>query len=305
MDARDRLPLRCVTACRRHPTIPFMTRLAFSTNAFKKNTLDEAVRAIAQIGYRGVEIMADVPHAYPKTMDAAKRTALRQLLDDLGLMVSNVNAFTLFAQGDTYHPTWIEDEPALREARIEHTLGAIELAGQLGSKTLSLQPGGPLIGTTISRAVAGERFAAGLERVLPVAREHGIILAVEPEPGLFIETAQEYLAFKNEFFKAEPLIRMNCDVGHLFCVGEDPAAVIRAMPQQIAHVHLEDIGANRVHQHLTPGKGAIDFPAIFAALDHIGYNGWATVELYPYETTAAGVAKLAWEHLRPIVHAQA
>ncbi|MGH7215516.1 MAG: TIM barrel protein, partial [Tepidisphaeraceae bacterium] len=49
--------------------------------------------------------------------------------------------------------------------------------------------------------------------------------------------------------------------------------------------------------HLTPGKGVIDFAAVFAALSDIGYSGWATVELYPYETTAVGVAKLAWEHL--------
>jgi sugar phosphate isomerase/epimerase len=134
------------------------------------------------------------------------------------------------------------------------------MANQLGAKTLSLQPGGPLIGTTISRKLAGERFADGLNRVIPLAERHGIILAIEPEPGLFIETSQEYLDFKNESSKTTRPFRMNCDVGHLFCVGEDPAAVIRAMPEQIAHVHLEDIGANRVHQHLTPGKGRHRLP---------------------------------------------
>jgi sugar phosphate isomerase/epimerase len=72
------------------------------------------------------------------------------------------------------------------------------------------------------------------------------------------------------------------------------------MPDHVAHVHLEDIGDNRVHQHLTPGKGAIDFASVFAALDAIAYTGWVTVELYPYETTAAGVAKLAYDHLRPL-----
>ena len=166
---------------------------------------------------------------------------------------------------------------------------------------MSLQPGGPTIGTSISRELAGERFADGLRQVLPVAQQHGLVLAIEPEPGLFIETAQEYLDFKNRYFADEPLIKMNCDVGHLYCVGEDPAAVIREMPEQVAHVHLEDIGANRVHQHLTPGKGAIDFRSIFDALETIQYTGWVTVELYPYETTAAGVAKLAYEHLRPMI----
>jgi sugar phosphate isomerase/epimerase len=275
-----------------------MVRLAFSTNAFKKNTLTEAVDAIAAIGYTGVELMADVPHAHPKSFAADQRLALHHQLRQLNVSVSNVNGFTHFAKGDTYHPTWIEDNAEKRQIRIDHTIGCVELAGEFGAKTLSLQPGGPTIGTTITRPIAGQRFAEGLRQVLPTAHNHNVILAVEPEPGLFIETAAEYLAFKNEFFYDQPLVQMNCDVGHLFCVGDDPAEVIRELPTHIAHVHLEDIGANRVHQHLTPGKGVIDFNSIFSALTDIAYNGWVTVELYPYETSAAGVAKLAWEHLQ-------
>jgi sugar phosphate isomerase/epimerase len=128
-----------------------------------------------------------------------------------------------------------------------------------------------------------------------------VILAVEPEPGLFIQTASEYLDFKNTYFRNEPAIQMNCDCGHLFCCGEDPAKVIREHPEHISHIHIEDIGKNRVHQHLTPGKGAMNFPAIFEAVEKVGYKRPVTVELYPYETTAAGVAKLAYDHLKPMV----
>ncbi len=263
--------------------------------------MTEAIESIASIGYRGVEIMADVPHAFPATFGASQRRELRDLLQSHGLSVSNVNAFTLFARGDTYHPTWIEDDPKLREVRIDHTISCIELAAELGAKTVSLQPGGPLIGSTLSRTDAGTRFADGLGEILGVARERNVILAIEPEPGLFIESSQEYLEFKTRFFRDEPLVRMNCDLGHLFCVGEDPATVIRSMPEQIVHLHLEDIGKNRVHQHLTPGKGAIDFASVFAALRDVGYTGWVTVELYPYESTAAGVAKLAWDFLNRLL----
>jgi sugar phosphate isomerase/epimerase len=276
-------------------------RLAFSTNAFKKNTLPEAIAAIAAAGYDGVELMADVPHAYPPGFSPEQRRAVREQLSSLELSVSNINAFTLFARGDTYHPTWIEDDPALRQIRIRHTLDCITLAAEFDARTLSLQPGGPMIGTTLTRAEAGRRFADGLRQVLEPARRQHITLAIEPEPGLFIQTSGEYLDFRNEFFPDDPLIRMNCDVGHLFCVGEDPAEVIRKMPAHVAHVHLEDIGKNRVHQHLTPGKGVIDFDSIFAALKEIQYSGWITVELYPYETTAAGVARMAWEHLSPLM----
>jgi protein FrlC len=281
--------------------MPLMRPLAFSSNAFKKNTLAEAITSIADAGYTGVELMADVPHAHPLKFLADDRAAIKLLLARRGLAVSNVNAFTHFADGDTYHPTWIDPDPYRRGIRIEHTKRAVELAAEFRAGTVSLQPGGPTIGMPMSRAQAGQLFADGLAEVIPVAKKNGIVLAIEPEPGLFIETAAEYAAFKSEFFAAEPAIAMNCDVGHLFCVDDDPAAVIRDQPSQIAHVHLEDIGANRVHQHLTPGRGVIDFPAIFAALAAIKYSGWVTVELYPYETTAAGVAVRAFEHLRPML----
>ncbi len=274
-----------------------MRPLAFSSNAFKRNTLDEAIDAIGAIGYRGVELMADLHHAWPPTFDAARRRDTAKQLADRGMIVSNVNAFTCFVHGDTYHPTWIESDPKQVQLRVDHTIRSLELAHEFGVNTLSIQPGGPTIGKTLTRDQAEERFAESLAKCISAARAGGVIIGIEPEPGLLIQTAQEYLDFKTRYFPDEPLIKMNCDIGHLFCVGDDPASVIRTMPQHVAHVHLEDIGANHVHQHLTPGKGVIDFRAIFDALDAIDYTGWTTVELYPYETTAAGVAEAAWKHL--------
>lgn len=278
-----------------------MMRVAFSTNAFKKNSLEEAIDSIAAAGYSGVELMADVPHAYPPSLDSAARMAIKHRIQGLGMSISNINAFTLFALGDTYHPTWIEDDERKLELRIEHTMACMELAGEMDCRTVSVQPGGPMIGTSIDRETAERRFADGLERLIPLAERLGLILAIEPEPGLLIETAREYLGFKSKYFPEDSSIHMNCDIGHLFCVGEDPAEVIRSLPGEVVHVHLEDIGANRVHQHLAPGKGAIDFRSVFAALREIRYGGWLTVELYPYETTAAEVAKRAFEYLRPIL----
>lgn len=270
-------------------------RLAFSTNAFKKTTLENAIEAIAGIGYPGVEIMADVPHAYPPDMPAGRIEGVRGQIAALGLQVSNVNAFTLFAKGDTYHPTWIEDDPKLLRERIEHTQNSIRMTAALGGKTISLQPGGPQGG--LDRETALERYVRGLEECLPLAQELGITLMVEPEPGLLIQHSRECVEFLERV--NHPRLRMNCDLGHFYCVGEDPAKVLRDCAGWIAHVHLEDIKENRVHQHHIPGEGAMEWAGIFAALREIHYGGWITVELYPYETTAADAAKRAWDFLQP------
>ena len=55
-------------------------KLAFSTNAYLKFPFAEAVRRLAAIGYAGVEIMADVPHAWPAYLLPEQKQAIRDAL---------------------------------------------------------------------------------------------------------------------------------------------------------------------------------------------------------------------------------
>ncbi|MBM4019554.1 MAG: sugar phosphate isomerase/epimerase [Planctomycetes bacterium] len=269
-------------------------KLAFSTNAFKQVSLEESLRQIAACGYAGVEIMADVPHAYPPHVDARRRKAVLDLCRELRLTITNLNAFTLFAQGDTWHPSWIEPEAALRERRCEHTLAAIRLARDLGSPGISLEPGGPLP-ACMDRAAAMDLYRQGLRRMLPEAQQCGVNLLVEPEPGLLIERPEEFEELLAGL--SHPRLALNFDIGHFYCVGVDPAGAARRLAAHIRHVHLEDIAPSREHRHLVPGRGAIDFPAVLAALADAGYDGWVTVELYPYEAQAREVAEEALKYL--------
>src|SRR3954451_3735603 len=67
-------------------------KLAFSTNAYTRFPLIEALRGIHEAGFRGVEILADVPHAWPDAIDDRMVGEIAQTLEHLGLEVSNVNA---------------------------------------------------------------------------------------------------------------------------------------------------------------------------------------------------------------------
>src|SRR6476620_3231107 len=71
--------------------------LAFSTNAYLNYSFAEAVRRIAAIGYRGVEVMADVPHAWPAYLLPEQKQSLRDALAENHLAISNVNSFMMHA----------------------------------------------------------------------------------------------------------------------------------------------------------------------------------------------------------------
>lgn len=269
-------------------------QFAFSSNAFVRSTLAETIRTLGRIGYKGIEIMADVPHAYPTSFSERDIEQTRALLAENGLEISNVNAFMHNADGDTYHPSWIEPDPAERARRIDYTLRCIDLAAALGAKTISTEPGGPLEG--ISRAQGFAWFREGLRAVEERAREKNIMVLIEPEPGLLIEKSAQFVEMYGQL--APQVFGLNFDIGHFFCVGEDPVHLVSELKDCIRHFHLEDIASTRKHHHLLLGRGAIDIPDILTAIEEIGFPGFVTVELYTYQEKAEAAAIESFEYLQ-------
>lgn len=274
-------------------------KLAFSTNAFKKYTLYDAIHVISKLGYDGVEILCDIPHAYPETLSEKKITKIQNLLNKEEISISNLNAFTLFALGDLYHPSWIEPDFKKRNLRINHTVNCIRMAKKLGAKNISTEPGGPVDSGTLNRDHLYQVFVDSLKMVLPVAEEEGIKILIEPEPKLLIENSEEFVNIVRMI--DSPLIKLNFDIGHFFCVGEEPSRVIYKLSEYIEHFHIEDISKERIHNHLQLGEGVIDFRSIFKTIHDIGYNGFVTVELYPYQDCPEYVAKQSLEFLTGLI----
>ena len=267
-------------------------KFAYSTNAFKHFTLEKAIELIKGIGFAGVEIMADRPHLYPPDYEPSRLSALKSLLDSSGLQVSNLNTFTLEAIGDMHHPSWIEKDEALRRIRIQHTKDCLKLAKELGCPNISIQPGGRV--EHLSREESMRVFLEGLNEVIPVARSYGVKILVEPEPNLLMENAGQFREFIQQVDQS--IIGLNCDVGHFYCAGEEPAAVIKEFKDCIHHVHIEDI-KDRIHDHKICGQGDMDFQSIFNTLRDIKYAGFISLELYPYQDTPVEAGRASLQFL--------
>jgi sugar phosphate isomerase/epimerase len=134
-----------------------------------------------------------------------------------------------------------------------------------------------------------------LTEALHHAEEVGVPLLVEPEPGLLIENAAQFLELARRI--DSPMFGLNFDIGHFFCVGEPLPETIKRLSSLTMHYHIEDIAASRVHEHLIPGRGAIDFPPVLEAIAKTGYDGWLTVELYPYLEDPDEAGREAHNHL--------
>lgn len=274
-------------------------RFAYSTNAYTKWPLDRAIEDVKAQGFDGVEILGDLPHAFPGKADAA---AIASKLRSTGLGVSNLNANTTLGldpggrDPEGFWPSLIDPDPAARARKIACVIEAVDLARAIGAPNLSIASGRKP--KELGRGAAERLLLDSLEQVLARAeRKPAVRIGIEYEPGFFIGDARSLLAIFSEL--DHPLLGANLDLGHAECVKEDLAETIASIGPRIWNLHVEDI-RQRVHDHLVPGLGDIDFRKVRRALDRAKYGGYVTLELYPYKDDPGGAGRQGLEHLRPV-----
>src|SRR2546430_12265586 len=145
-------------------------KLAFSTNAYTRFGLLDAIRGIKATGFSGVEILADVPHAYPDAIDDTLIRSVCKTLDETGLAVSNINANCSFgywkdAPPEPYfEPSLISPNPKHRADRVRLILKTLEFPKDIGARNISITSGRCLGGMPPERAA--EQVKESIEAIL-------------------------------------------------------------------------------------------------------------------------------------------
>jgi hydroxypyruvate isomerase len=130
-------------------------------------------------------------------------------------------------------------------------------------------------------------FIANLERAAALAGEKNITLLIEPinprdRPDYFlnrVEHAADIIAKVGR-----PNVRIQFDFYHVQIVGGD---LIRRLEKHLSVIgHVQIAGVPLRHE---PNEGEVNYPAVFAALDHLGYSGWIGCEYRPRGRTEEGL----------------
>ena len=197
-------------------------KLAFSTNAYTRFPLVEAMRGIKSAGFAGVEILADVPHAYPRQITPQLTSEVCRTLEALSLQVSNINCNCSFgywkdAPPEAYfEPSLISPNPRHRADRTEMILRTLQFAKDVGAANISITSGRMLGG--MPPESAARQFAESIRPILDRADQLGIDVGVECEPGLFLEYVDELVDWITRL--GHPRLGANLDVGHCQVIGE-------------------------------------------------------------------------------------
>ena len=277
-------------------------KLAFSTNAYtKQHSLIEALECIKRAGYAGAEILADVPHAYPLSMDDALTAQVQQTLERLSLSVSNINCNCSFgywkdAPPEPYfEPSLISPNPKHRADRIAMIQRSLQFARDIGARNISITSGRMLPGMPPDKSA--RQFAESIKPLLDHADRLGVDVGIECEPGLFLEYVAELREWINRLNHAR--LGANLDIGHSQVIGETIPYEIEMLRGRIWNMHVEDI-PGRKHYHLIPGEGTLDWHSFKSALDRVAYDRFLTVELYTHTENPQEAAEKSFQFLSAV-----
>ncbi len=166
-------------------------------------------------------------------------------------------------------------DPAVVEKSLDGMRTSLRNAKLWGATTVLLVPA--VVTADVSYAQAWERSQRAIKTLIPLAKELGVIIAIEEVWNKFLQSPLEFARYIDEF--DSPCIRAYFDVGNVAINGY-PQDWIRTLGSRIVKLHIKDFRfRSRLAEFVPLREGDIDWHAIHRALSEINFTGTATVEL--------------------------
>ncbi|MGD8499230.1 MAG: sugar phosphate isomerase/epimerase family protein [Phycisphaerales bacterium] len=160
---------------------------------------------------------------------------------------------------------------------IEKGLAAMEMALRsakaLGADTVLLVPA--IVTEKVGYGDAYKRSQEHIRKLLPLAGQLGVVIAVENVWNKFLLSPLEFARYVDEF--ESPWLKAYFDVGNVIIYGY-AQDWIRTLGKRIVKIHLKDF-KRKGYQWTNLLDGDVNWRQVRLALDEIEYDGFLTPEL--------------------------
>ncbi|MDX2248341.1 MAG: sugar phosphate isomerase/epimerase family protein [Bacteroidia bacterium] len=174
-----------------------------------------------------------------------------------------------------------DPDPAVRAQCVESMKTALRDCKAYGGTTVLLVPA--VVNQKISYADAYQRSQEEIRKILPVAEETGVKIALENVWNNFLLSPMEAARYIDEF--NNPIIGWYFDVGNIVRYGW-PEHWIKTLGHRIMKIDVKEYSREKErNQGIWEGfkveltEGDCNWPAVNQALREIGYKGWGSAEV--------------------------
>ena len=270
-------------------------RLGYNTNGLTGHRWEQALELMHEVGYRSVAITVDHHCLDPYSTELPRELSRMQRTLERFEMTSVIEtgARFLLDPRTKHEPTLVSPSAEGRAVRVDFLKRCVEMSKALGSDAVSFWAG--VVRDGASRDEAMSRLAAGVREVLDYANIRTVRLAFEPEPGMLVQTFDDYRELLTRV--DGPGFGLCMDIGHVHCLEPRPISeYLTEWRDRLFTIHIEDM-VQGVHDHLRFGEGTIDFPPVLQTLKAIGYEGGLNVELSRHSHIAPEVLRESFAFL--------
>jgi len=265
---------------------------SFGTYGMKSMSTEDAIRAVAQVGYDGIEIAARPDwDAAPARMPKPRREQVRTLLADSGLCLT--------ALMEHLSPT---------EDKAEHEAGLVRLreVARLGHDLSPKSP--PLIQTVLGGGTWDEHKNMFLDRLgdwAKLAAETQTVIAIKPHRGGGMSKPSEAVWLIQQLDDT-PWIRIVYDYSHYAFRDMSVAATVESALPYTAHIAIKDaLKTDKGFQFVLPGESnSFDYADLFKRFYAGGYRADICCEVSGMVSSQVGydpiaAAKMCYANIAP------
>ena len=170
-----------------------------------------------------------------------------------------------------------DNDPEVVNKCIDGLKRSMHNAHDLGAGAVLLVPG--VVTADVRYADVYRRSQDQIRKLLPLAKELKVIIAIENVGNRFLLSPLEMARYVDEF--ESRWIRSYFDIGNVVSIGY-PQDWIRTLGKRVCRVHIKRFEPGTDHPKFDPKDRrtqGIDWPDVRRALNEVGYSSWITAEV--------------------------
>ncbi len=257
--------------------------------------ITEAMEEAKELGFDAIELAIAGKGVLTHQTTQAQCEDIAAVGKIIGIEISSL------ASGESWTCSPTANDPEHRARIIEFTQKALQIAKWLGTDAYLFVPGAVDVfflpdAEVIPYDVCYERASEAIRQILPSAKETGVAICIENVWNKFLLSPLEMRDFIDSF-EAE-MVGAYFDVGNVLLTGY-PEQWIRILGKRIKRVHIKDfkLSVGTVEGFVDLLEGDVNFQTVKESLFDIGYDGYVTAELLPFqpgrpEKTAQAMKKI-------------